>query len=150
MRFVDVKLRCSYNVIDGCTETGAEGDDNVTTVTLQLNGTKPREIDLCKGHREALVDDLLMKLMQEDGRTVEGAAPRRKSTKTSTGSASSAGAGGAGGAEGTEVDLVCRVPDCSRNGRPLKNNTGLAQHVIKAHGYADLASYRTDIMNGTE
>lgn len=146
MRYVDVKLRCSYAVIDGCTETGAEGDDTVTTVTLQLNGNKPREIDLCKGHREALVDDLLMQLMK-DGRTVErstSSASKPKSSKTSPGPASSGPAGA-----GDPDELVCRVPDCDRDGRPLKNKTGLAQHVIRTHGYESLSAYQDDIENGS-
>lgn len=141
MRFVDVRLQCSYHVIDGCTETAAEGDDTVTSETLTLgrNG-KPREIDLCKKHREDLIDNLLMKLMQEDGRTVEVPASKRKSNKTSTGSASSTSSAGAEGAE-----LICRAPDCDRDGRPAKSKTGLAQHVIRSHGYASLADYEADI-----
>lgn len=144
MKFVDVKLRCGYAQIDGCPEIGAEGDETVTTVTLQINGNKAREIDLCKAHREQLVDGVLMQLMR-DGRPVESSTSsgsKRKSSKTSSGSTP-------GGAEGAAPDdLVCRVPGCERGDVPLKNKTGLAQHVIRTHGYADLATYYEET-NGT-
>jgi hypothetical protein len=136
---VDVRLQGSYAALDRCSEVGTEGDEAVSTVTLQLNGNKTREVDLCKRHREELIDDLLLPLMK-DGRTVErSSGSKRKSSRTSA----DAAPGGAEAADGSGQadDLICRVEDCDRHGVPAKSTTGLAQHVIRSHGFKSLAEY---------
>ena len=37
-----------------------------------------------------------------------------------------------------------KVEGCDRHGRPLTNRTGMAQHAIRSHGYADLAAYEAE------
>ena len=147
MRFVDVKLKCGW---PSCEEVGAEGDEVVTTVTITIGNGKPREIDLCKGHREHLLDEVLGPILK-DGRILgtgsSTSGSKRKITRTSP---SPSPGEGAGAAEGPVPDeLVCQVEDCDRHGRPLRNTTGMAQHVIRTHGYESLAQYRAEVENST-
>lgn len=136
MRLVEVKLKCGWQ---DCSTVGVEGEGDVLTRTVAIDSNKPREIDLCQTH-SAELDELMIPLMQ-DGRLLNGSSgsssnrssnSKRKRSKTTTVEASSA----------PQFDeLVCQVTGCDRDGRPMKSKTGMAQHVIKSHGYANLADY---------
>jgi hypothetical protein len=138
MRFVDVNLKCGW---PECTVFGAEGGDDVFTRTITLDGKKPREIDICKQHAVEL-DEVLAPLLA-DGRAIEektkpsGRRPRGNSSETASKSASSPSSS----SSSSEDHLVCRVPECNRDGEPLKSNVGLAQHAIRTHGFESLDAY---------
>ena len=138
MRFVDVKLQCGW---PGCDEVGTEGDGDVITRTVVLDGKKPREFDICKKHDDEL-DDILRPLL-EDGRLITEQSKNKKTPSPRRGndSGTSPSPPSSGGAGADDDDLVCKVPDCNRDGEPLKSKVGLAQHAIRGHGFESLAAY---------
>ena len=132
-RYVLITNGCDWA---DCEATAPEDSDVVTPLTLALDGKSGKTFLLCKEHREQLLDEILLPLMQK-GVKAEPApkAPAKRGTPRSTPAP----------VPGTpEADsLVCKVEDCNRHGRPLHNRTGLAQHVIKTHGFENLAAYES-------
>jgi len=141
-RFITVNVQCDR---DGCGVVAPEGEGIVVEKTLSVDGKQGRAFLLCKQHLDEF-EEFVLPLMQagvkvENGNTggrSKGSKSSRTSTGTSSVSASSAAEDDDGGAH---PSLVCKVPDCDRDGRPLTNRTGMAQHVIRSHGYTDLAAY---------
>ena len=143
MRFVTVHVKCDK---DDCPVTGEEGDGTVIEKTLSIDGKRGKAFLLCKPHLDEL-DEQLLPLMAK-GVTVE--APLKG--KRSAGSSGSSGGNGSGTSTGSPADassssagtLICQVEDCDRHGRPLASRTGMAQHVIRSHGYENLAAYEAE------
>jgi hypothetical protein len=144
-RFITVTVKCDFGL---CDVAGEEGDGTVVEKTLSIDNKQARAFLLCKTHLEDF-ESLVLPLMAA-GIKVE-TAPSKKSKTSSVGtvgtpaSTNGAGAGSADSAVGSSR-LDCRVPDC---GRPMKNRAGLAQHVIRAHGFADLADYEATYPDST-
>jgi len=129
-RFVTVHLGCDW---DGCETIATEEEGTVAELTVALDGKQGKTFLLCKPHRDQF-DEFVLPLMQA-GIKAEAApkAPAKRGTPRTTPAP----------VPGTpEADsLVCKVEDCDRHGRPLHNRTGMAQHVIRAHSYENLAAY---------
>jgi len=132
-RFITVTVGCDWA---DCDQMAPEDDGTIAALTVALDGKQGREFQLCKSHREQL-DEILLPLMQKGTKaeTVKAPAKRNGSPRSTPPPV-----------PGTpEADsLVCKVEDCDRDGKPLHNRTGMAQHVIRAHGYQDLAAYESD------
>lgn len=157
MRYVTITLQCDWN---DCDTTGEEGGDIVAPTTLSLDGKKPRQPLLCKAHRadlEAVLLPLLERgvLLNKPARPT--GAPKKAGPAAADVSDGAVGDGGNGSGTSTDVpsskprsassasskpDLVCREIAC---GRPFKGNAGMAQHVVKAHGFASLDDYRAEM-----
>jgi hypothetical protein len=126
-RYIIVTVGCDWTE---CTTEGPEGGDVVTELTVALDGKPGRTFLLCKTHREQL-DEIVLPLMQK-GIKVE--APSRRNGSSRSTPAPIPGT--------PEADsLVCKAEGCNRNGRPVHNRTGMAQHVIRSHDFASLADY---------
>jgi uncharacterized C2H2 Zn-finger protein len=124
-RFITVTVACDW---DTCDVQATEGDGTVIEKTVAIDGKAPKAFLLCKPHLD-LFEEVMLPLMSA-GIKVE--APKKKTAETSTVDA--------------EADLQCRVPGC---GRPMKNRAGKAQHVIKAHGFENLAAYELQYPDST-
>lgn len=137
-RFITVTVACDWG---DCDVHAAEDDGRVISRTLSIDGKQAREFLLCKPHLDVL-DEILLPLMQKG---VKAEVPTNGRSRKPAGSGSGPRSTPAPVPGTTEGDsLVCKVEDCDRHGRPLHNRTGMAQHVIRAHGYADLATYEND------
>jgi hypothetical protein len=133
-RFVTVQVQCDWA---DCSTVAEEGDGTVEEMTVAIDGKQAKGFLLCKPHREDL-DEVLMPLMQA-GIKVETPKTRRSSPRSKGGNGSEGEGeekptGGGAGAQTFE----CQVKDC---GRTLHNRTGMAQHVIRTHGFPSLAVY---------
>ena len=132
MRMVEIKLRCGWEMptVGQCPTVGLEGEGIVITRILNTTG-KPVEVDICKEHSDEL-DELLAPLLA-DGRVLEDSkAPARKKGATKS--------PGAGKMQLSVEDRTCKIPDCNMT-RPSKSAVGMAQHVIRSHGYPSLDAY---------
>src|SRR5262245_63368361 len=118
MRVINVTLECDW---PGCDVSGPEGGEEVREKELAVDRKQSRVFLLCKEHIDAL-DEILMPLLR---RALPGT--ERLGTKKGTSRKPA-----------LEDGYVCKHPGC---GRPIANRTGLAQHVIRSHGYKDLAVY---------
>jgi len=127
-RFITVHVGCDWADCDAVAE---ETNGEIVEKTVALDGKQAKAFLLCKEHLtqfEAVVEPLLLK-----GIKVEAPTKRQRSAAgSSTRSAETSVTSGA-------VDEQLECLDCHRK---LKNNTGLAQHVIRTHGYEDLAAYQ--------
>lgn len=148
-RFITVHLECDW---PDCGTVDIEGEGTVGLRRLSLDGKQEKEFVICKTHGDVL-DEILLPLLQKG---IKVPAPSKKSTRSSSGSGAGSGTGSndvpaaaAGGSAETSAGTVagkghkseffdCRVPEC---GRTLHNRTGLAQHVIRTHGFASLIDY---------
>jgi hypothetical protein len=128
-RFISVNVGCDWT---DCDVIAPEGDGTVVEKTVSIDGKQARAFLVCKNHLDDF-EAVVLPLMQA-GVKVE--TPNGRAKKSSPAPSPVVVDEG-----GTHPSLVCQAPDCDRHGRPLKNRTGLAQHAIKAHGYADLAAY---------
>jgi len=135
-RFILVQVMCDWT---GCETTAAEGDGRVVEKTLSIDGKQARAFLLCKQHVEDF-EAVVLPLMQA-GVKVEQPKSRSSKTAGTSSTSGSASAASAVDGDGAHPSLVCKVDGCDRHGRPLTNRTGMAQHVIRSHGYADLADY---------
>jgi hypothetical protein len=127
-RFVTVNVQCDWSI---CDAIAAEGDGTIVEKTVSIDGKQPKAFLLCKTHLDDF-ERIVLPLMAA-GIKVE-LPKKQKGSGTST--VASPGASSAGAEDGAFGE--CRVPDC---GRPVKNRAGLAQHVIRTHGFEDLAAY---------
>jgi hypothetical protein len=134
-RFISVNVGCDW---DGCDVIAPEGDGIVVEKTVSIDGRQARAFLICKKHLEDF-EAVVLPLMQA-GVKVE--SPNSGGRKKAAGTSSTSPAPSVVVDEGgSHPSLVCKIEDCDRHGRPLKNRTGMAQHVIKAHGYVDLSAY---------
>ena len=136
-RFITVNVQCDWAE---CEVIAPEGEGIVVAKTLSIDGKQAREFLLCKEHLDTF-EELVLPLMQAGVKVETGNGRRSKSAGTSSTSSTTPVAVDEDGA--VHPTLVCRVPDCDRHGRPLSNRTGMAQHVIRSHGYESLAAYET-------
>jgi hypothetical protein len=138
-RFIQVIIQCDWAE---CETVAPEGEGIVVEKTVSIDGKQGRSFLLCKKHLDEF-EAVVLPLMQA-GVKVEAPSSggRKKSAGTSSTSPSASAPGAAVADEGgAHPSLVCKVDGCPREGRPLTNRTGMAQHVIKSHGYSDLAGY---------
>jgi hypothetical protein len=140
-RFITVQVGCDWN---GCDVIAPEGEGIVIEKAVSIDGKQGRAFLLCKEH----VDDfeaVVLPLMQAGVKVESPAAGgRKKAAGTSSTSGSSPAPSPVVDDGGSHPSLVCQVPGCDRHGRPLRNRTGMAQHVIKSHQYVDLATYEAE------
>lgn len=152
-RYIEVRLGCDWPT---CDTVAPEGDGTVVEKTVSVDTRQGRAFLLCKKHLDDF-EAVVLPLMQAgvkveakkrktvgttgngSGTSVDGpsspsspSSPRSSSASSSSGSASSE----------EEPGIVCLEDPCEREGRPVKSNVGLAQHVIKSHGYKNLAAYQ--------
>jgi hypothetical protein len=124
-RFVTVNVQCDWA---DCTTIAPEGEDLVAAVQLAIDGKQAREFLLCKAHREDF-DDVVLPLMAA-GVKVERSPKIARSSSASVPT------------DTITPDhpdaIVCQIPGCDRI---IKKRTGLAQHVIRIHGFESLAAY---------
>lgn len=127
MQFVEIKHKCGW---PSCTVISTPEEGLVVQRLLAMDRQKPKLVDLCKTHNDEL--DELIGHLRDDGRSVEGGKPKKPTIAQS---------------EPSDIksvdDLACRVPDCPKGleGNEPKNKAGLAQHVIRTHGFENLAAY---------
>ena len=135
-RFITVNVQCDWT---DCEVIAPEGEGIVVPKTLSIDGKQAREFLVCKNHLDRF-EEIVLPLMQA-GVKVEtpNGRGRAKSGGTSVTSSPTPVPVDENGA--VHPTLVCKVPDCDRHGRPLSNRTGMAQHVIRSHGYESLAAY---------
>jgi len=134
-RFITVQVGCDWAE---CETIAPEGEGIVIEKTVAIDGKQARAFLVCKKHLDEF-EAVVLPLMQA-GVKVE--APSSGRSRKSNGTSSTSTAPPVVVDEGgSHPSLVCKIDDCDRHGRPLKNRTGMAQHVIKAHGYADLSAY---------
>jgi hypothetical protein len=145
-RFVTVNLQCDW---PECPVIAEEGDGTVIAVTLGIDNRQPKEFLVCKPHRDQL-NETLVPLMQagvkveaKKTRKTVGPAGNVSGTSVDGPSSSSSSSSSSGSASSEEEPgIVCLEDPCEREGRPVKSNVGLAQHVIRSHGYANLNEYK--------
>ena len=141
-RYITVNIGCDW---PECTTVAEEGDGTVAPKTLSIDQKKPREFLICKTHGDRL-DEILLPLMRA-GIAVEQATKKSGSSsgrsRTSTGTSTDDGSSDSG-APLVGGGIVCQAANCVRHGRPLANRTGMAQHVIRSHGYENLAAYEAE------
>jgi hypothetical protein len=131
-RYITVTVGCDW---DECGLIEPEDSGLITGVTLSIDGKAAREFLLCKPHRDEF-DEVVLPLMQK-GVKVEAPAKATRAGSSRRPTPPEPGT--------PEADsLVCKVEGCARGSQPLANRTGFAQHVIRAHGYADLADYEAE------
>jgi hypothetical protein len=140
MRYVTVHVGCDQ---DGCTVRAEEGDGTVVEKTLSIDGKRGKTFLLCKPHLDEL-EETLLPLMAKG---VAVAETPRKGSRTSSGASSGASSGGSSSSAPLPHDadvpdtMRCKVPNCNR---PMKNRAGAAQHVIRTHGYENIAAYEAE------
>jgi hypothetical protein len=144
-RFITVHVRCDW---DGCPEIGEEGDGTIIEKTVALDNKQAKAFLLCKPHLDAF-ETVVLPLMQAGIKVETGNGRTKKSAQTSV-AASSPGAAAAdapspGNGHKDEI-FTCRVPDC---GRSIKRRTGMAQHVIRTHGFESLDDYEAQYPDST-
>jgi hypothetical protein len=140
MRFVTVHVKCDK---DDCPVTGEEGDGTVIEKTLSIDGKRGKAFLLCKPHLDEF-EEFVLPLMAK-GVAVEVPTKGKRSTGSSGGNGSGTSTGAEAQASSSSAGtLVCQVDDCDRHGRPLASRTGMAQHVIRSHGYENLAAYEAE------
>lgn len=127
-RFITVHVQCDW---ESCDAVGVEGEDTVAPMTVGLDGKQEKEFLLCKSHRDT-VEQMLLPLLQA-GVKVERAKRTRRS------SSSSSPSGNDNGSDETVGAIVCLHQGCGRD--DIKNKAGLVQHIMRAHGYENLAAY---------
>lgn len=126
-RFITVNVQCDWA---GCDAFGIEGEDTVVPTTVALDGKTEKEFLLCKAHRDDL-DQILLPLMQ--------AGVKVEKTKRSKRSSPSSTPADGNGTDETVGSIECLHQGCGRD--DIKNKAGLAQHVIRSHGYKSYADY---------
>jgi len=132
-RYVTVEVGCDW---DDCTTRAPEGTEIIDDLTVALDGKPGKTVQLCKEHREQLLDEILLPLLQ---RGIKAEAPRKAPTPRSRRSGGEPSPESSGDNHDQAADPIpCEEDGC---GRKLKNTTGMAQHVIRSHGYEDLAAY---------
>lgn len=131
-RFVTVTVQCDWSI---CDATAEENDGTIVEKTVAIDNKQAKAFLLCKTHLDDF-ERIVLPLMAA-GIKVE--APKKQ--KSSGTSPSPAAAPAANGNGHKEQLFECQVDGC---GRTLKNRTGLAQHVIRQHGFSDLAHYESD------
>lgn len=114
-----------------CAVRAPEGSDEVIERTITVDRLKPKTAMFCKQHNEDF-DEFIMPILHR-ATPIDAPTPTKRS-KSSSGTGTTRAA-----QEGDEI--VCREEQCERHGRPLRNRTGMAQHVIRSHGYESLAAY---------
>ena len=125
-RFVTVHLKCDWQ---SCTTVGEEGDGQVVEKTLALDSRQAKSFLLCKAHLEAFEETVLP--LMERGVKAEAPVRAKKAAPPPTGKSPEAIS------NGTDI-WHCRVEGC---GRDLRKRMGMAQHVIKTHGFESLDAY---------
>jgi hypothetical protein len=126
-RFVTVEVGCDWA---DCGTRAPEGDPEISTVELSIDRKQGREFLLCTKHRETF-DETVLPLMAAGVKvTTNGGAKR------STGPS----------AEPVHPDHpdanLCKAEtDGVVCGRPIRKRTGMAQHVIRTHGFESLEAY---------
>jgi hypothetical protein len=133
-RYVTYTVGCDWA---DCGTVAPEDDDVVSSLTVSLDGKPGREFQLCKTHREQLVDEILTPLMQKGIKVADSGRARKPAAASAATSVASKSTVRLGEATGP-TQFPCQVDGC---GRVVGNRTGLAQHVTKTHGYAHLADY---------
>jgi hypothetical protein len=123
-RFITVNVQCDWAL---CEAIAAEGDGIVVPKTLSIDGKQGREFLLCKSHLDDF-ERIVLPLMAAGVKVENG---KKSSAAPST-------PAGASAVDGDKPTLTCRV--CDRD--DFKNNAGLSQHVIKAHGFENLGAYK--------
>ncbi len=110
-RFITVNVQCDWAE---CPVTGVEGDGTIVERTMSLDGKQAKAFLVCTGHSNDL-DAVILPLLQSGIKVEKGKA-----------------------AAAVAVDhLECK--DCGRD--DIKNKAGLAQHVMRSHGFESLAAY---------
>jgi hypothetical protein len=136
-RFVTVTVQCDWAL---CEAVAAEGDDTIVEKTVSIDGKQAKAFLLCKNHLDDF-ERIVLPLMAAGIKVENGNSGGRKKSSSSTPPATVSANGtvtvSAGNGHRSET-FECAVADC---GRTLKNRTGLAQHVIRQHGFSDLAHY---------
>ncbi len=131
-RFITVNVGCDWA---DCETIAPEGEGIVVEKTVSIDGKQGRSFLVCKKHLDEF-EAVVLPLMQAGVKVETPSSGRSKKAATSSPAPSPVADDG-----GTHPSLVCKVPDCNRHGHPLTNRTGMAQHVIRSHGYADLSAY---------
>jgi hypothetical protein len=134
-RFISVNVQCDW---PECETVAPEGEGIVIEKTVALDGKQGRSFLICKQHLEDF-ETVVLPLMQAGVKVESPSSGGRK--KTAGTSSTSTAPPVVVDEGGTHPSLVCKVDGCERHGRPLTNRTGMAQHVIRSHGYSDLAGY---------
>jgi hypothetical protein len=135
-RFVTVSVGCDWAA---CPVVAEEGSDEVVEKTVSIDSKQAKAFLLCKEHLVHF-EEIVLPLMAA-GIKVETSTGKRTKAASAGAAAPTVAApvAGNGSGNGHPQELFeCAVADC---GRTLKNRTGLAQHVIRQHGFSDLAHY---------
>jgi hypothetical protein len=139
-RFVTVNVQCDWSI---CDAIAAEGDGTIVEKTVAIDGKQAKAFLLCKTHLDDF-ERIVLPLMAA-GIKVEAPSPGKKKTAAPSAAAAPTVSSSVGNGHKSEL-FECRVPDCDRT---LKNRTGLAQHVIRQHGFEDLAAYEAAYPDST-
>jgi hypothetical protein len=142
-RFITVHVGCDW---PGCETVAPEGEGIVVEKAVAIDGKQARSFLLCKKHLEEF-ESVVLPLMQAGVKVEQPSSGRSKAKSAGTSSTSGSSSPAAppqADADGTHPSLVCKIDRCERHGRPLSNRTGMAQHVIRSHGYTDLAAYEAE------
>ena len=139
-RFVTVTVQCDWSI---CEATAEEGDDTIVEKTLSIDGKQAKAFLLCKNH----LDDFERIVLPLMAAGIKVDTVGKKSLKqTAAAAASAVGSPAAVSSSVDSATIDCRIPNCDRR---MKNRAGLAQHVIKAHGFEDLAAYEAAYPDST-
>jgi hypothetical protein len=136
-RFISVTVQCDWTE---CETQATEGDGRVVEKVVSIDNKQARSFLVCKQHLEDF-EAVVLPLMQAGVKVEAPSSGSSRSTRKSAGTSSTSAAPPVADENGSHPSLVCQVDGCDRHGRPLSNRTGMAQHVIRSHGYTDLAAY---------
>lgn len=130
-RFITVTVQCDWGQ---CDTQGIEGEGTVVEKTLSIDNKQARVFLLCKNHLDQF-EEVVLPLMAA-GIKVE--APVAVGKKKAASPAAAPASGTSTVVRTSDEEYHCQVDDC---GRTLKNRTGMAQHVIRSHGFESMADY---------
>lgn len=139
-KFVTIENGCDW---PDCGMRVPEGDDTIADKTLSEDGRTARVFLLCTKHREALAD--VIDPLLRAGIAVATKGNGRSTKKTTAAPAPNPASAGEPSPEADGKTYECLAQtDGVACGRPIRKRTGMAQHVHRTHGYANLAAYEAE------
>jgi hypothetical protein len=136
-RFVTVEVGCDWA---DCDVRRPEGSEDLITKTLSIDGKQAREFLLCVPKHLDAFNDTVLPLLQAG---IPVTPPKTGRSKKSASAATSAGGDVVLPPDPDHPDThVCQA-DVNGHpcGRPIRKRTGMAQHVIRSHGFESLEAY---------
>jgi hypothetical protein len=134
-RFVTVQVQCDWAE---CPVIAEENSGEVVEKTVALDNKQAKAFLLCKEHLVHF-EEIVLPLMSAGIKVEAPANGSGKRSKTPAASAAAPAVSSTVSGNGHKKETFeCQVDGC---GRTISKRTGMAQHVIRTHGFDSLDAY---------